>query len=65
MQLKGNWKTTTAGIIGGSIPIIDATCTAILQGKPVNLTEISIGFALVVLGVLSKDYDKTGGKRAD
>ncbi len=65
MQLKGSWKTTTAGIVGGLVPIIDAASTTVLQGKPLNWTEIGIGVALVVLGALAKDHDKTGGSRAN
>jgi len=48
-----NWKTTVTGIITGSIVILQT----INAPEKINWYQITIGFAIMVLGVLAKDFD--------
>ncbi len=53
-----NWKTTVAGVVGGLVLIIKG-----LSGYelPPWVTEVIIGVFALVLGVLAKDFNVTGG----
>jgi len=53
-----NWKTTLAGIILGAIPLEQGIANSLGTGVSIQWSQIAIGLALVVLGVLSKDFNK-------
>ena len=54
-----NWKTTLTGIIGACATWL----ITYLSTGTVDVKTLTIGLVLVVLGVLSKDFDVTGGNR--
>ena len=51
-----NWKTTVVGAIAGGLTAI----SPMLEGDDVSLMSILSGFAIAVLGYLSKDFGVTG-----
>lgn len=51
-----NWKTSLAGAIAGGLTVI----APMLEGSDVTLTSILSGFAIAVLGYLSKDFNVSG-----
>ena len=51
----GNWKTTLAGLIGATSTIV----ISFLYGE-MDLKAFILAMAIAILGVLSKDGDKTG-----
>lgn len=65
--MKGSWKTTAAGILGGFLALAGPGVSARLQGEPsappITSEQMIIAGALATLGFLSKDKDKTGGTR--
>ena len=60
--MNTSWKTTIAGIVTGAIPIVDALITAYQSGQFTGKTgmQLFMGIGIVVIGVLSKDFNKTG-----
>lgn len=53
-----NWKTTILGaIIGGLIAV-----QPIIESGNVDIKQIMMGFLVAALGVVSKDFNVTGGK---
>jgi hypothetical protein len=54
-----NWKTTVAGIITGSIVILQTIDSTLQSGTSINWYQIGIGFAIMVLGVVAKDFNIT------
>lgn len=58
-----SWKTTVAGILAGSIPILQQLYELVEHNQPVNWTLVLIGFSIMLLGVVSKDFDVSGGSR--
>jgi hypothetical protein len=54
-----NWKTTLAGIITGSIVILQTIASTLQSGGSINWYQIAIGFAIMALGVVSKDFNTT------
>jgi hypothetical protein len=55
-----NWKSTIAGVIAGAIPILQQAYSAIALNQPVIWGLVAFGVAIMALGVVSKDFDKTG-----
>lgn len=62
-----SWKTTLAGILGGLLITFGPAVGGRLQGAenvpPITAENYIPGAVAVVLGLLSKDNDKTGGTR--
>jgi len=56
---RRNWKTTLAGILGGCAPIVQGYLTGTLTAE-----KCMFGVAIAILGVLSKDADKSGTAKA-
>lgn len=58
-----NYKTTLAGLVTGLPILIDALVTAYNAGTFTGKTgiQLSLSIGLVLLGVLSKDHNVTGG----
>lgn len=50
-----NWKTTTAGILVGLIPILQGTADALNSGGSIHWYPTLLGFGLMILGILAKD----------
>jgi len=48
-----NWKTTVIGIIAGLVTILQTT----IGQEKINWYQTIIGFAIMALGVLAKDFD--------
>ena len=65
--MRGNWKTSLAGILGGLLIALGPSVGARLQGDqtapPITIGTLGPAIAIAVLGFLSKDSDVTGGKR--
>lgn len=53
---NSSWKTSVAGIVSG----IAIVLIPVLQTGEVTLQRISIAVAIAVLGLFSKDHDKSG-----
>ena len=66
--MKKNWKTSLAGILGGLLVMVGPSVGARLQGDntqpPVTSGSLATAAAVVVLGLLAKDGDVTGGTRS-
>ena len=59
-----NWKTTVAGIAVGSLVLIVKMIQAHMAGgPPITVETLVLSVGIATLGVLSKDYDVTGGER--
>jgi hypothetical protein len=60
-----NWKTTLAGIIFATYPIIDALMKAYESGYFTDKTggQLWGGIGIIVIGVLAKDYNVSGTKQ--
>lgn len=51
-----NWLTTLVGGIGGALIAIQP----MLQGNDINLRSVLTGFVIALIGIVSKDFNKTG-----
>ncbi len=60
-----NNKTTLAGLLAGGIPIITALITAYQTGAFTGKTgeQVAMGVAIIIFGIVSKDYNVTGGTK--
>lgn len=58
-----NWKTTLAGLVAGIPTIIVALVNAYQSGQfsGENIGQVIAGASLIVLGLIAKDFDTTGG----
>jgi hypothetical protein len=56
-----NWKTTAAGIVGALITWLPQVQGALANGEKINWSVMAIGLAILILGVLAKDWNVTGG----
>ena len=63
MNSPKNWKTLLAGLITGIPPLLDALLTAYHAGYFTDKsgTQLAMGVGLILLGVLAKDHNVTGG----
>jgi hypothetical protein len=61
-----NWRTTLAGVILSAYPIIDALMQAYQSGYFTDKTggQLWLGIGFIVLGILSKDHNVTGGTKS-
>lgn len=63
--MKKSWKTSFAGLLGGLLITFGPSVGARLQGDPaappITAENYVPGLAVAVIGLLSKDHDKTGG----
>lgn len=55
-----SWKTTVAGVLAGSIPILQQIYELVEHQQPVNWALIGLGFAIMVVGLVAKDFDVSG-----
>jgi spore maturation protein SpmA len=51
-----NWKTTLIGFVGAALVAFGGTLT----DGVFDMTEASTAVSIVLLGIFSKDYNKTG-----
>lgn len=51
-----NWKTTLIGAFGGAFVAIQP----LLQTGVVDWKQVGLGFVIALLGLVSKDFNKTG-----
>lgn len=51
-------KTTVIGICVGLIPIIQNIQELVINGKPINWTQVAFGVGLMALGIVAKDATK-------
>jgi hypothetical protein len=61
--MKGSWKTSLAGVVGGCAVAVSGIIQANAVNGHVNWSSISTGIVIAIIGVLSKDFDTTGGSR--
>ena len=55
-----NWRTTLISFFIGALTILQAAITAYQSGTPVNWMQVTIGIALMGLGLVQKDAAVTG-----
>ena len=60
-----NWKTTVAGLIAGTITILQTIANAYQTHTTVNWYQVAFGAAIMVLGVVGKDFNVTGGTKKE
>jgi hypothetical protein len=62
MKTNSSWKTTLAGVLVGSMPIINALIDAYNSGAFTGKSagQVAMGIGVIVMGILAKDADKTG-----
>lgn len=57
-----NWKTTLAGgVLGGLVIAGNVVSDLQTQGKPINWSNIGLGLGVILIGLLAKDHNVTGG----
>jgi hypothetical protein len=56
-----NYKTTIAGCLGGLTIFLYGYVQSLSTGAPFDRDKLVIGIVLAILGVLSKDFNSTGG----
>ena len=65
--MKGNWKTSLGGILGGLLlmagPQVGARLSGDIAAPPITSERMIMAAAIAYLGWQSKDKDVTGGKR--
>ena len=60
-----NWKTTVAGILAGTLIILQQAITSLQSGASIQWLQVVLGFVVMAIGVVAKDFDTTGiGKSA-
>jgi hypothetical protein len=60
IQMK-NLKTTLTGLIGGLIVALPTIIQSAVHGTNIEWKQIGLGIAFAALGLLSKDFNVTGG----
>jgi hypothetical protein len=56
-----SWKTSLVGIMLGLIPIWQQVLFSLRDHKTVDWEQVAVGAGIIILGLVAKDYDVTGG----
>ena len=56
-----SWKTTLLGILAGAIPIAQTVLATLQTGQSINWGSVVFGLLIMALGIISKDFNVTGG----
>ena len=56
-----SWKTSLVGILVGLIPFGNGVLQGLGAGQHFDWKQIGIGAGIALLGILSKDFNVTGG----